>query len=190
LYTRSGDARELVDVLRTMAGLIEDVHARTTHLRRAALILEEKLGDRGQASRAWEHVLTLLPGDREALRRLDSIYTETRSFEELSLVLTEEIEIAEKPEERGILYLRLGELRRKELHDPRGALASFAAVLQEGEPAKRAYEAAINHTYELVDHLKNENPELAALAAEIVEPHFAKKGDHIRLVSAKEARIA
>jgi tetratricopeptide (TPR) repeat protein len=190
LYSRSGDARELVEVLKTMAALVEDLPARTTHLRRAALILEEKLGERGPAAHSWELVLTLLPGDREALRRLDSIYTETRAFEELSLVLTEEIQIAERPEERGILYLRLGELRRKELQDPRGALTSFAAVLQEGEVAKRAYDAAVNHAFELVDHLKISNPELASLAAELVEPHFMKRGDHIRVVSAKEARIA
>lgn len=190
LYSRSGDARELVEVLKTMAGIVEDLTARTNHLRRAALILEEKLGERAPAAHTWELVLTLLPGDREALRRLDSIYTETRQFEELSLVLTEEIEIAERPEERGILYLRLGELRRRELQDPRGALTSFAAVLQEGEAAKRAYDAAVNHAFELVDHLKSSNPELASLAAELVEPHFMKRGDHIRVVSAKEARIA
>jgi tetratricopeptide (TPR) repeat protein/Tfp pilus assembly protein PilF len=191
LYARAGEARELVEVLRQMAGLVEDGAERTAMLRRAAQILEQKLGDRAQAARLYERVLNLVPGDLDALRRLDSIYTETKQWEELSQVLAEEVEIAKTGEERGILYLRLGELRRRELSDPRGALAAFASILAEGpEPMGRTFEPALRAVDELVDQQKGTNPELSAAAAEIAEPHFARKGDFIRLVSAKEARLA
>jgi tetratricopeptide (TPR) repeat protein len=191
LFTRSGEARELVEVLRTMAGLLEDPAERAPHLRRAALILDEKLGERSQAARLYEHVLTLVPGDLDALRRLDSIYTETRSYEELSLILGEEISVAKTGAERGVLYLRLGDVRLKALHDPRGALNAYAAVLSEGpKEAARAYDGAIRAIDELIEAEKQHNPELAALAAQLVEPHFVAAGDFINVVRVKTARIA
>jgi tetratricopeptide (TPR) repeat protein len=191
LHTRAGDARELVEVLRTMAGLLEDPKDRAPHLRRAATILDEKLGERVQAARVYEQVLTIMPGDLESLKRLDAIYTEMRAYEELANILGELIQVAKDQKERSLLLLRLGRLREKALHDPRGALNAYAAVLQEGpKAAPDQYESAIKSVEELVEQLKNSNPELAAFAAELIEPHFAQKGDFIKVVAAKQARVA
>lgn len=186
LYTKGGEARELVEILKARAVLATEPAARAQLLRQSARVFEEKLGDRTQAARAYEAVLHLSPKDPDALLRLDVIYTETRSYADLGRILLEEIGASEG-QTRAHFLLRLGLLRRNALEDPRGALAAFAAVLDSGEgPTQDQALAAID---ELIETEKGARPELAAEAASLSEAHWAARGQALKVVAAKEARI-
>lgn len=188
LYRKGGEARELVEVLRAMAGVLEEPAEQAARLKQAAAILDEKLGDRAGAARLYEQVIILDPADREALSRLDSIYSRARAHEELARILQAEV-VATQAEERAQFQLRLGQLKRTSLEDPRGALKAYSEVLAMGEVAGAAYDGAVEAVDELIDRLKASQPELVAEAAGLIEPHWVKKGLPLKVVAAKEARI-
>ena len=189
LHTRGGEARELVEVLRAMAGVLEDPAQRASRLRQAARILEDKLGDRAGAAQLYEQVLMLSPGERQALARLDAIYRELKAHPELARVLTQEA-AASDGQERAAFLLRLGQLERGPLQNPRAALAAFAAVLADPAAGSAAVDGALAATSELMQAAKSHHPELAAEAASLAEPHWIQRGAFVELVTGKEARIA
>jgi tetratricopeptide (TPR) repeat protein len=188
LYRKTGEARELVEVLRAMAGAVEDRREQMQKLRQAAQILDEKLGDRAGAARIYEQVVMLDPKDREALSRLHGIYERARAHAELARVIEIEIRATEGAE-RASFELRLGQLRRTVLQDPRGALEAYAEVLAKGTVAGVAYEGAVRAVDELIGGLKGSHPELVAHAAGLIEPHWIEMGQPLKVVAAKEARI-
>ncbi len=188
-YRRGGEARELVEILRAMAGVLEETSERTSRLRQAAQILDEKLGDRAGAARLYEQVIMLDPRELEALSRLDAIYTRARAHEELARILEAEV-VASEGEERARFALRLGQLKRSSLEDPRGALKAYAGILAEADEEGAAYEGAVEAVDELIEALKVKQPELVAEAATLIEQHWVKKGMPLKVVAAKEARIA
>lgn len=189
IYSKGGEARELVDVVRRMAGLLEDPAERTARLRFAAQILEEKLGDRDGAAHLYEQVLMFVEGDPDALAALDRIYTETRQFTELARILAAQAEATEG-EPRAQALLRLGQLRIEHLQDPRGALDAIATALSAGPDAGGAYDGGLFALDELVENLKATNPELAAEGATILEPHWLAKGLPLKVIQSKEAQVA
>ncbi len=188
IYAKGGDARERVDVLRRMADLTDDAEERVARLRLAAQILDEKLGDRDKAAHLYEQVVMHAPGDAEALGRLDAIYAELRDHPMLSRILEMKV-AASSGEAWAQANLRLGNLRREKLDDPRGAMNAFVQVLDAGAEVGAPYEAALFALDDLVDAQKEHQPDLAGLGAEAMEPHWLKKGMPLKVIGAKEAQI-
>lgn len=189
IYAKGGDARELVEVQRRLATLAATPEEQVQRLRRAAHILDDKLGDRKNAAQLYEQIVGLVPGDADALGRLDAIYAEMRAYDDLARVLEAQV-AARAGEERARAFLRLGNLRQEHLADPRGAMAAFTAVLNAGADVGAPYEAALFALDDLVDAQKTDNPELAAQGASAMEPHWFAKGMPLKVVSAKEAQVA
>lgn len=190
IYAKAGQHRELVEVLRKMAGILEDPARQAERLVLAARILDEQLGDRAQAAHLYEQVIMIEPGHGDALARLDALYSQARANEDLGRVLRLRIGRAEGAAQAA-LRLRLGQLSLAALDDPRGALEAYAGVLEIGEDvAQGAFDGAMYGLDDLIETVKDANPELAAEAARLVEPRWAAKGQLAKVVGAKETQVA
>src|SRR5205085_10732138 len=64
---------ELTSLLREQLELVSSKQEKLTHLRRLLVLFDERLGDLAQGSWAAAEILKLVPGDREALTRLEAI---------------------------------------------------------------------------------------------------------------------
>ncbi|MBK8012816.1 MAG: tetratricopeptide repeat protein [Deltaproteobacteria bacterium] len=191
LHQKGGELRELAGVLRRQAYAVEAPEARVEILRQTAFLLDEKLGDRVAACALYEELLEVAPQDQRALGRLDAIYSETRAYEELGRVISEQLQHVEGPS-RAPLLLRLGNLRRMHLDDPRSALSAFGEILAFGQEAGPAFDGALLAIEDLINKLKGKGsrPDVIKAASLLVEPHLVEKRDFAKVVAMKELRIA
>ena len=191
LYAHTGDARGQVATRQALANLVTTPVERAGHLTTAAQILDDRLGDRRAAIRAYEQVLEHVPGHEEALDRLDMLYTEGHAYVELGRVLATQARHGAGAR-RAQALLRLGELRRDQLQDPRGAIAAFGDVLDMDpeEASPKIWETALQTLDALMGQLKDTQPGLAADAGLRLEPHWLARADATKLISAKEAQVA
>src|SRR5262249_3423161 len=98
-------------------------------LRRLAVIYDERLDDTDELLWACSEILTALPGDRDALRRLETAYEKAGAEEQLIGVLEKHAQAAATPAEKGPLLLRLAALY--EAHDePEKAAERLDRVLK------------------------------------------------------------
>ena len=164
LHAEAGAHRKRVDILRRRAGRASGAAERVTFLKEAARILDDRLGDRGQAAALYEEIAAEESGDIAVLARLDELYAERREVTGLGRVLEARIRLTEGPPQAALL-LRLGTLRSGPLQDPEGAIEAYGRVLDGGPELGPAYEAALTALEDLVEHLKPTAQQLAALAA-------------------------
>ena len=185
-----GDEDSMVVVLEALAQVQTEPAAKAEHLRAAATILEGSEEGRDRAIDAYEQVRVLAPGDREALVRLDALYTAAQSHQALQGVLTDLIACSEG-KDRAVLRLRLGRLEGSILGDPEAAVEALTAVVTSGgEGSEPALEGAVDSLDEIVELNKTDDPQLAAKAAAVIEPYWAEAGNHLKVVEAKEAQAA
>ena len=190
LYGLGGDAREQVAVRKALASIAGSSAERADHLVTAAMILEDRLGDRSGAAFEYEQVLLQDPAHERALDRLEALYSEGRAHPELARILVT-ASAHRTGARRAEALLQLSELRRGPLEDPRGAVVALGEVLQtEAEVAGEAWERALTALDRLMVGLKETHPELAAHAGRLLEPHWAERGEPLKLISAKEAQVA
>ena len=116
---REDHPEKLAYVLRRQLGATADRVEKLNLLRRLAGLYDERLEDLSGTIWASEEILLHLPGDRDALRRLESAYERSGPESEQALIATLEahLQAAATPTERVPLSLRLGAL-----HENRGAL--------------------------------------------------------------------
>lgn len=188
LHAESGAHRERVDILRRRAGRASAPGERVAFLKEAARILDDRLGDRGQAAALYEEIAAEESGDITVLARLDELYAERREVTGLGRVLEARIRLSEGQQQADLL-LRLGTLRGGPLQDPEGAIEAYGRVLDGGPELGPAYEAALTALEDLVEHLKPTAQQLAALAGSRLEPHFEALDRPVKLVRAKEAQV-
>ncbi len=188
-HANAGEHRELVEVLRKMAGLLEDPTERAARLATAGRILEEQLGDRVPAAHLFEQVIMIDPSNAEALDRLDALYSHARASEDLARILKQRVQHCEGAAQAS-LRLRLGQLEMSALQNPRGALEVYTAILAgPAEVAEGSYDGALYALDDLMETLRDSNPELAAEAARTLQPHWAQKGQTSKIVGAKEVEV-
>ncbi|MEM6960979.1 MAG: tetratricopeptide repeat protein, partial [Myxococcota bacterium] len=75
-------------------------------------------------------VLELRPDDLGALRAVDRLFVALQRWNELVEVVTRQLQLVERDDERIQLADRLAELRLERLEDPKGALEAWGSVLE------------------------------------------------------------
>ncbi len=185
IFRRTNQFRELSIVMRRQLALETNTTVQVNLLFELATLAEETLADKGLAAQCYQAILERKPDDSNATKLLARILGETERWPELAVVLSKEIELAERrhqEEETHELMVKLARLRLSRLSDPRGALTTLQEVLRR----KPAHAGAVGALEEMA---RSDNP-LKGEAASTLEPVFAKEGDHLKQVQMLEARVA
>jgi tetratricopeptide (TPR) repeat protein len=186
LYRRQNAFRELAEVHRRHAEVVQDPTQRKDLLFEVATIMEDHLSDRDGAMEAYRQILAVDPEDPNALRLLGRLLGAAERWDELVAVMEREVAIAERrPDfalEAAELRFRLGRIRQQRLGDLEGALSAYQAVLQ----AVPRHPGALG----ALEELARATGPAAARSAALLEPIYQKEGEHQKLVEALEARAA
>lgn len=180
LYSASGDARALADVLRQRLEIETDPESRKTLALRLGRLWEKDLDDANQAIEAYRRVLDDAPTEMEALLALDRLYQRTAAHADLLENLRTQAGLATDETTRNALRLRIGRLLAGELADPAGALEVYREVLASDSSNAEAI-AMVRRLAQLED----QRPEAVA----ILEPIFRQAGRWDELAETLEIKI-
>jgi tetratricopeptide (TPR) repeat protein len=136
-YERGERWGELTNLLREQLELVSSKQEKLTHLRRLLVLFDERLGDLAQGSWAAAEILKLVPGDREALTRLEAILERSDDKERLVQTLEYHTRYTATAEEKVHLIHRIADLLHNSLGDVEKATAYWEqlAKLAPGDPA-------------------------------------------------------
>lgn len=134
---------ELVRLLEGQVGVQKEDAVKIDLLFRAARIYEEHTDQQDRAVRALERVLQTEPGNVEAARRLEPIYTETEDHRKLVGVLEVLLNFEEEPEQRRVLMLRSAELAEQHMRNTEGAFHWIRQVIAEHPADAKAREELV-----------------------------------------------
>ena len=147
LQTMVGDWRGLVDVLTRKVERAFEPAERGELLRRAGSVLEELLGDRGQALDYYRRAFEEDDTDIIALEALDRLYLSAGEDENLAAVLTRRSELETDSSLRIEIGLRLGALLETALARPDQAIDAYQRVLDD-QAGHADATAALSRLYE------------------------------------------
>lgn len=122
---------ELVRLLEGQVGVQKEDAVKIDLLFRAARIYEEQTEQQDRAVRALERVLQTEPGNVEAARRLEPIYTANDDHRKLVGVLEVLLENETEPEQRRVLMMRSAELAEQHMRNTEGAFEWMRKVIAE-----------------------------------------------------------
>lgn len=108
-------------------GLSDADLARSYWMRLASI--QEQLGKVDDAAKAYERVLTLDPGDADALQAMDSLYRNHERWAELIGVFRRRIELTEDGAEREAFYAQMAQVYEERLGQPEEAIGAYREVL-------------------------------------------------------------
>ncbi len=112
----------------------------------SARIEDEALGLVDDAAKGYFHVLSLDPGDAEALDALEALFTRTQRWTDLIGVIERRIEQTADPAEREQLYVRMARIYDDQLERPDDAVQCYKRVL-ELDPASQTALAALDQLF-------------------------------------------
>ncbi len=202
LYRDAGRMHDLLALLkRRQAALPEQpVGPLVMLLSEIALLAEEQLDLPGDAVEAYRRRAELLPADRATRDALVRLLGQLGRFSEAAEMLTEQLELAEDPEDRVAIAFRLADLYEERLDDPGAALELLERVLRKDVPGDldlhhrlralhqaRGDEARVCELAERELSLLTGDPrERTALALEVARMWAAAEGASSRAVLAYE----
>lgn len=185
--TQEGDdaARKLVDLYQhrvdlTPAGGDGDA-LRYDLLMRRADRAERGIHDPREAIASLQAALSVRAGDGEAVRALERLYESEKMWPELMEAMRLRAATVEDAKERIALRKRIADLQAKQLDDRAGALEIYRQVLDESPSDEGAIAA--------VRAIGEEDEDLRATAAEILEPVLRSAGRNDDLVAVLEMRL-
>ena len=136
----SGAQRELVALYGELAESLTDATlARDYWLRIAGI--DDRLGDVDQAAQAYYKVLSIDPGDPEALAALEQLFTRTQRWKDLIGVVERRIEQTNDARDREALYGSMAQIYDERLGRPDDAVAAYKKVLEIDPGSERALKA-------------------------------------------------
>jgi tetratricopeptide (TPR) repeat protein len=182
LYEEKDDAARLVALFRRRVELAtpDEDQRKYDLLMLAATRYEQSLREPREAIELLNEALAVKPGDAEATRRLDVLYTSERLWPELLENLRLQASAAPDDIIRRALKRRIGDLLSGDLDDARQALEAYREVLDGGPD--EAVIAAIRKIGETHEDLRTE-------AADALEPMLRGAGRHADLIDVYEMRL-
>jgi tetratricopeptide (TPR) repeat protein len=177
-----GTGRYTTGEIRIGTGLILDPKKRQGQLVRYARVVDEKLGDAARATRAWQELLELSPGNRRALDALTRLHEQAGRWSELGEVLAARVPLIaqDEPAEAAQLAHRRARLLEERIGAPAEAIKALEDIIRDLAPGhldahralRRLYEArgdfeAAVRTAERELYLSEELPEKLARGLEI-----------------------
>ena len=171
------DSKGASEALDECASLTEGNEEQVFKLGAAALI--EDVDPRRSLER-YRHVLETEPAHSPALAGLRRVTTDPQL---LSSALERAVS-ASSGSIKADYAIELGELRRRRLEQREGAVDAYELVLEAGDKAQQ--EQAANALEAIAEECREHLPNLAARAAQAIEPILERIGASHRLVQAKE----
>lgn len=124
-----GQFRELATVYEKELAKLETPEQQGELGLRLAQLCESQLEDFGAAARHYRGVLAVNPENKDALSALDRLCLMGEAWEELADVLRRRMDVADDANEVRDLRLRLAEVQRDRLKDPRAAVDVYRDLL-------------------------------------------------------------
>lgn len=140
LAAQSGAWSKLDVIFGEIAGALEDARLAREYWMRLAGIAE-RLGKVDDAAQNYERVLSIDPGDDEALAAMDALYRRTERWTDLIGVYRRRIALATEPTDREALYAQMAEVYESRLGRPDEAIAAYREVLSLDDTSKVALTA-------------------------------------------------
>lgn len=91
--------------------------------------IDERLGKIDEAAKGYDRVLTIDPGDAEALSAMDALYRRTERWSDLISVFRRRIELAQEGTEREGLFAQMASVYEEKLGKPEDAILAYREVL-------------------------------------------------------------
>ena len=177
LYEKVEAWRELVDILRSRQDSAEDSDERRRLMTRMAETLTDKLDDVPEATLAWRTIVDEFGPDRPTLESLEALYEKAERWIDLAETFETHLSLAEEPEDRLALLVRLGDVRRAHQNDLGGALDAYrqALTVDPGhQPSREALERLLGEETARRD------------AAQVLHPLYEADGDNEKLLRVVE----
>ena len=180
IYRETGDTERLVEILLRQAdSAAADVEDRVAALVEAAG-LYIKLGRPDDAIGTWEQVLALAPERRDAVDALEALYREQSRWPDVVDLYERRLGFATSVEEAVGLRVQLGDIHERHLHDVETAIDNYSAALSGDARNEKALSAVERFL---------RDPDLRALAAEVLEPIYIGQQRWTDLIRVYEARL-
>ncbi|MDB4961753.1 MAG: repeat-containing protein [Myxococcales bacterium] len=180
IYRETNDNEKLTEVLLRQAdAATADVDDRVGALVEAAgLYIElDRIDD---SISTWEQVLAVAPERRDAVDALEQLYRSQGRWPDVVDLYERRLGFATSIEEAVGLRVQLGEIHERHLHDIEAAIDNYSAALS-GDSRHVQALAAVERF--LVD------PELRAMAAEVLEPIYVAQQRWPELIRVHEAKL-
>ena len=168
-YERAEQWAELAALLRSQVELTSLDAEKVNLLRRLLSLYEERLADLSSASWAAAQILKLLPGDRDALLRLEGIFERSNDRPRLVKMLEYHLRYATSAEEKLGLVRRIADLVQNQLDDFDRAIPYWENILKHfpgDQQALQALLAGYDKAGRLEDLARTLDMQIAALAAD------------------------
>ncbi|MBW2464064.1 MAG: hypothetical protein JRH11_20615, partial [Deltaproteobacteria bacterium] len=158
-----------------------DDQSRVLSLRELAALEEDVLDEAGAAVAHLEQLLILEPADSEALAGLDRLHAAADRPKELADVIRRRREL-DTEEATGIdLAIRLADLLRMRLDDPRGAVDTYSDVLRLAPGNDQAVAG--------LEALSNSAPDLSLEIGRLLEAAYESKSSYQKLADVLDRRL-
>ena len=122
--------KALTELYDEIAAGLTDAHLARGYFMRSAQIDDQALGLVDDAAKGYTHVLSLDPGDVEALDALEMLFSRTNRWTDLIGVIERRIEQTSDPERREQLYGQMASIYDQQLGRPDDAVTSYKRVLE------------------------------------------------------------
>ncbi len=142
-YERAGQWAELAALLRNQVELTNVDAEKVNLLRRLLSLYEEPLADLSSASWAAAQILKLIPSDRDALLRVESIFERMNDKPRLAKMLEYHLRYATTAEEKLALVRRIADLLQNQLDDFDRAIPYWENVLKHVPGDQQALQALL-----------------------------------------------
>ncbi len=182
IYAALDRSEDLLDIYRRKIELSQDVEQKLQYLFRTSDLLRDGLGKHDEAVVAAREALDLVPGNMDALLRLDELYTATEQWTELAQILEDAINLVRGDVPRHVVYqTRLASLHETVLEDVATAISLYAENLTL-EPEHMGTVEALERLFEAPEH--------APAIAPILQPYYDRVGDWVKLIDVYTVREA
>lgn len=180
LYERANDVPALLDILQRRIEATFDEEAQKALLHRKARLLRAA-GDVEGAILAYEGILDVALDDA-AMAALDELYAKAERWGDLVSLCERKLDIAK--DDRAAIYVKIADIVHYRLFERDRAFDCIEEALRaDGQNA-----LAVAFLERLLEEAAE--PEAQARAAELLEPIYVLRGDHLRIIEALRARLA
>lgn len=181
IYTATSQWGDLATVFAKRLGAVRDNALRLPLLRRLGALQEHKVGDLDAAIETYREVLTLAPGDGDALEALTRLYRARERWADLADVLQRRLDQVELGNEQIPLLFELSQLHAIRLRNSQKAIAGFLQILD--------FEPDHLPTIDALEVLRRADPSSALAVMRGLLPYYRSVRDHGREAEAMEVII-
>ena len=180
LYSGLKMWNEFIEVYKKKAEIVFDPEEKKKVLTEIGHVYLDEIKNIENAIEYFKKIIELDPDDREALKTLDSIFTNQGKWEDLLSVIEKEAELSMDPQETIELRFRLGSILKEKIGDIDRALKVFEEILSV-MPEHSA-------TVEFLEKMVSSGEETLRVA-KILEPIYEANADWNKLVWCLELQV-